>query len=106
MENQNQNGDQSQDQVQNPYQQYSQNQNFTKKQSVVSIGNWIITFILMAIPLVNLIMLIIWAFGNGTSESKANWAKATLILYLIVTLLVICFWGSLAVSLLSSLGSW
>lgn len=45
----------------------------------VTIGNWIITYLLMCIPLVNLILLFVWAFGSNTPVSKANWAKASLI---------------------------
>jgi fatty acid desaturase len=88
-------------QNQNPVQNQYQNQNYTtnyvapKNLSTVSIGDWIITYILMAIPLVNIIMLFVWAFGSNTPESKANWAKASLIIYLITIILVICFWGSI-----------
>ena len=44
----------------------------------VSIGDWIITLIISMIPLVNIIMLLVWAFGSSTNPSKANWAKAYL----------------------------
>lgn len=46
----------------------------------VSIGDWILTFILTAIPFVGIVMLFVWAFGGSASESKQNYAKATLIL--------------------------
>lgn len=49
----------------------------------VTIGNWLLTYLLLMIPVVNLIMIFVWAFGKGTPESKANWAKALLILGLI-----------------------
>ena len=108
MENQNFNqnqgngqGQQYQNQGQ-PYQNYNQNQNYgapyvaPKNTSVVTIGDWVITIILMAIPLVNIIMLFVWAFGDSsTPESKANWAKATLIFYLIGIILAVLFWGSI-----------
>jgi hypothetical protein len=45
----------------------------------VTVGNWMLTYLLMCIPLVNLILLFVWAFGSNTPESKANWAKASLI---------------------------
>jgi hypothetical protein len=51
----------------------------------MSIGNWIITFILLAIPLVNFIMLLIWAF-DATSERR-NFARAYLIIFGIVLVL-------------------
>ncbi|MDR0394858.1 MAG: hypothetical protein LBH77_06840 [Tannerella sp.] len=106
MENQNQAADPYQGQPQNQYQNYPPNYNALKNQSVVSIGDWIITFIIMIIPLINLIMLFVWAFGGGTSESKANWAKASLILYLISIILVIAFWGLIVAIIGFSLPNW
>jgi len=49
----------------------------------ISVKDWIITILITAIPLVGLIMLFVWGFGSETHPSKANWAKATLIWYLI-----------------------
>ncbi len=45
----------------------------------VTVGNWMLTYLLICIPLVNLIMLLIWAFGENTPVSKSNWAKASLL---------------------------
>lgn len=50
----------------------------------VSIGNWIITLLVLMIPVVNLVMLLVWAFSSGTNPSKANFCKATLLIYAIV----------------------
>ena len=46
---------------------------------VDSVGSWMLTLFLMAIPVVNLVCLLMLAFGSGHSASKRNWAKATLI---------------------------
>lgn len=61
----------------------------------MSVGNWLITILLMAIPIVNVVLLFIWAFGSNTNVSKANWAKATLILFVILFCLGFLFWGSI-----------
>ncbi len=45
----------------------------------VTVGDWIITIIISAIPIVNIVMLLVWAFSSGTNPSKANWAKAYLV---------------------------
>lgn len=37
---------------------------------VVSLGEWIVTYILCCIPCVNIIMLFVWAFGGNTNPSK------------------------------------
>jgi hypothetical protein len=46
----------------------------------LTIGDWIITLILLAIPLVNIIMLIVWAASGATHPSKKSFAQAYLIL--------------------------
>ena len=46
---------------------------------VDSVGSWMLTLFLMAIPVVNLVWLLMLVFGSGHSASKRNWAKATLI---------------------------
>lgn len=46
---------------------------------VIGIGEWVITLLIMAIPLVNIVMLLVWGFSRETNPSKANWAKAALI---------------------------
>lgn len=51
-----------------------------------------LTYLLMMIPLVNIITLFVWAFGSNTPVSKANWAKASLIwIVLGVVLYVLLF---------------
>ena len=50
----------------------------------VSVGDWVLTIFIAAIPVVGFIMLFIWAFGGNAQKSKENWAKATLIWFLIL----------------------
>ena len=73
-----------------------------KNQSVVSILDWIVTFIIMILPIVNIVMLFVWAFGGNTSESKANWAKARLIVWLIGTVVAIFFWSIFAAAIITA----
>ena len=54
--------------------------NESQQYNPISVGEWIITTIILAIPIVGFIMLFVWGFGNNTQPSKANWAKATLIM--------------------------
>lgn len=58
---------------------------------VESTTDWMITLLIASIPLIGFIMLIIWAFGSGNNPNKSNFAKATLIWMLIVTVLVFVF---------------
>ena len=70
----------------------------------VSIGDWILTLILTSIPIVNIVMLCIWAFGgDNTPVSKINWAKATLIIAAVsigIALIMFFFSASLFISLI------
>lgn len=70
--------------------------------SHVTLGEWIITLIITAIPLVGLIMLFVWAFGDGTNPSKKTWAQAYLVMILIALVLGIIFFVAFA-SILSSM---
>jgi len=55
----------------------------------VTVGNWLLTALLMCIPLINVILLFVWAFGSNTPISKANWAKAALIWAVISVILYV-----------------
>ena len=59
----------------------------------MSIGDWIITSIILAIPIVGFVMLFVWGFGSNTHPSKANWAKASLIMIGISFLIVVSCFG-------------
>ena len=53
----------------------------------VSIGQWIITFIILGIPLLNVIMLIVWALGESTHPSKKSYAQAILVIFGVIVVL-------------------
>lgn len=55
----------------------------------VSIGGWIGVMLLTCLPIVNLIMLFVWAFSSSTKKSLKNYARAALILALIGVVLVV-----------------
>ena len=54
-----------------------------KRNEPLSVGGWIGTLILLAIPIVSIIMVFVWAFGGG-NISRRNYAIALLVLTLIV----------------------
>jgi hypothetical protein len=59
----------------------------------VSVLNWIVTLIVLAIPLVNLVMYLVWAFGGGTPRSKANYCRACIYLFLAGLVVAFLFMG-------------
>ena len=76
--------------------------NQTTQYKPVALGDWMITMLICAIPIVNIIMLFVWGFGSNTQPSKANWAKATLIWFAIIiafyVLVFIAILGGMATS--------
>lgn len=77
-----------------------QNQIGHQQAPVVSVKEWLITNLIMMIPLVNIVMMLVWAFGSNTNPNKANYFKAALILFAIVMViylvLAVVFFGSVA----------
>ena len=63
----------------------------TQEAAPVSLGDWIITLIVLAIPIVGLVMLFVWGFSAGTNPSKQNFCRASLIMYLIMIVIAIFF---------------
>ena len=51
--------------------------------NATTTGQWVLTLFLVAIPIVNIILLFVWAFSSNTEDSKQNWARANLIWILI-----------------------
>lgn len=45
----------------------------------MSVSEWFVTLLLVSIPVVNIILLLVWAFSSGTNINKQNFAKATLL---------------------------
>lgn len=77
-----------------------QNQIGHQQAPVVSVKEWLITNLIMMIPLVNIVMMLVWAFSSNTNPNKANYFKAALILFAIVMViylvLAVVIFGSIA----------
>ena len=61
----------------------------TPETQPVSVGGWIGVMLLSCLPLINLIMLFVWAFSSSTKKSLKNYARATLIMFLIVAVITV-----------------
>ena len=72
---------------------------------IVSTGEWVASKFLLLIPIVNIIFLLVWAFNKSENKNKSNWAKATLIVYVLrvfIYILIILMFFSFFASLFSS----
>lgn len=66
----------------------------------VKISEWVLCYVIMMIPCVNIIMMFVWAFSSSEKKSKSNFFKAQLILFGIMLVLMVLF--SFATVLLAS----
>ncbi len=71
-----------------------------QERNALSVGGWIGTLIVMAIPLVNLIMMFVWGFGSGDIGRK-RFCIATLILAAIGIVLTIILWAIMGAAMFS-----
>jgi len=67
-----------------------------KNQDTLTVGDWMIVLLLISIPVVNIIMLFVWALSSDTNETKSNFAKATLMWFVVIIILWVLFFASLA----------
>ncbi|QDH79228.1 hypothetical protein FKX85_09365 [Echinicola soli] len=71
------------------------------KNTPMSVGDWIITLLISVLPVIGFIMLIVWTVDKTTPTTKANYAKAALILHAITVVLTFLFVGIIGFSFLS-----
>lgn len=78
--------------------------NLQQNYKPMTIGDWLITFLIQIIPLVGFVMLFVWAFGGDTHPSKKTWAQASLIWMLIMIVLAIIFFAAVWGFIMSMFG--
>lgn len=66
--------------------------NFEKTSNEMTVGDWLITMLILIIPIVNIVMLFIWGFGNP--DPRRNYARASLIWMAICVVLMLIFYGA------------
>lgn len=74
----------------------------------MTLGDWIITLLILMIPCVNIIMLFVWAFGSSAPKSKANYAKAELIMIgigIVLGFIITLVMGASMAALISSIAN-
>ena len=90
-------------QTQQPYQQVYQNENLEEP---VTFGDWMLSLLLMMIPCVNIVMMFVYAFGNG-KKSKSNFFKAYLVWMLIsivLSVIIIAIFGASMAAMMATMG--
>ena len=101
----NQNPNSNQPPYQPQYQQPIYQQPYDPTIEVMSIGSYILMFILSAIPVVNIICWIVWLVSPNTNKNKKNfiWAQIIMVAVAYVAVIVALTTTSLGVNYLSDL---
>lgn len=107
--NQPQQSQQPQPQYQPPQPQYQQYQQpvyqqpvYDPTKEVMSVGSYVLMFILLSIPVVNVICWIVWLVSPDTNKNKKNYVIANIILYAIsvgILILAVIVMAALGISL-------
>lgn len=107
--NQPQQPQQPQPQYQPPQPQYQQCQQpvyqqpvYDPTKEVMSVGSYVLMFILLSIPVVNVICWIVWLVSPDTNKNKKNYVIANIIIYAIsvgVLILAVIVMAALGISL-------
>ncbi len=63
-----------------------------KINATLSIWGYIWTFLVMAIPVVNLVFILIWAFNSNTNKNRKHLAWAVIIIFFICLALELCIY--------------
>ncbi|MHA7965859.1 hypothetical protein ACX93W_17195 [Paenibacillus sp. CAU 1782] len=71
---------------------------------VISMKEWMLTLLIMIIPIVNVIMMFVFAFGEG-NPSKKNYFKASLLFAAIILGIYVIFAILFAGALFSAFGN-
>lgn len=50
----------------------------------MSVADWVGSILLLLIPIANIVLLFVWAFGGNAPLSKRNWARAHLLILAVV----------------------
>lgn len=101
----NQNPNPNQPPYQPQYQQPIYQQPYDPTTEVMSIGSYILMFILSAMPVVNIICWIVWLVSPNTNKNKKNfiWAQIIMVAVAYVAVIVALTTTSLGVNYLSDL---
>lgn len=71
--------------------------NTAVKEKPMSVGNWLAVMLLGFVPMIGpyafLALLFFWSFSKSIPPTKKNWARATLIVTLILVVILVMFIG-------------
>jgi len=75
----------------------------------MKIGDWVISLLLMLVPIVNIVLACMWAFGSDVNPSKKSFFQAYLIFIaagIVLGILLSAALGAIFIAVLDSLMLW
>jgi ABC-type sugar transport system permease subunit len=61
----------------------------------LSVGDWIITLVILAIPLVGLLFLLYWALSSDSNLNRKNFCVAYIVIQIAIILIVVAVFAVL-----------
>lgn len=89
--------------------QYQYQQPQDDLEEPMSMGEWMISLLVMLIPCANIVMMFVWAFSSKEKKSKSNFFKAYLIFFaigIVFAIIMMIVMGAAAASVLDSMGGY
>jgi len=71
----------------------------------MTVGEWMLTLLVLAIPLVNLVMYLVWALSGAGNVNRRNFCRASIYWFLIILgfSLAVLIFAAVAGAVISSL---
>lgn len=99
MNNQNNNGGKD-------MQNYNNISQKSGEENIMTTKEWVLNLFLISIPIVGIIMLLVWAFGDDNgNKTRKNFSRGYLLFSLIVTAVVIVIYVIMVVFILAAVNS-
>lgn len=73
---------------------------------LISLGQYIIMFLIMAIPIAGLVMMFVWAFSSEVGPNKKNFARAMLVMMgigIVLSIIVSIIMAAITAAMMSTL---
>ncbi|BCJ95377.1 hypothetical protein acsn021_29460 [Anaerocolumna cellulosilytica] len=79
--------------------------NGSQLETPLSLGEWVVTLLILAIPCVNIVMFFVWGFGQG-NISRRNFCRAALIFIGISTVFTFIFGAAMVAAIAEYISSY
>ncbi len=73
----------------------------------MTVGDWFVTLLVLAVPVVNVIMYLVWACGSSGNLNRKNFCVASILCFVIVLafVVVISLFASVSGMIINTIGS-